>query len=449
VRNRIIQRRTVKLGASKTDVYYLLLDLEEPQKQAYLQQLQQDNPDLYQEVIPLVAAESAPGLTELLGFHLTHSASDTLDYSNQQVDKYLITHELGRGGMGIVYAANRADKSFEQQLAIKFLHGDLARIFSQGSLFAEAQLLAKLNHPHIAKVFDGGIHQQHVFIVMEQVDGVNLEQYLQQHTLSKQEKIMLLMQVCSAIEHTHGQGLVHGDLKPENILIDHCQHAKLIDFNLTQSLSLEDNPILAFSERYASPEQQQGKALTPSSDIYSLGRLLKWLFPEEPSHSDIRAICQHATHAAPNERYLSAAQLRLDLNHILTARPISLKQKQFFYTSKRLFQRHPISCSLALILLLSGTVFTSLLMAKNQQLKQEKLIAENMMFEVTSMMFHSKSEAVREMPMSAVLDLTRRRILSNPDIPKHIKQKMLLAMMTPVKDKSNLNQPIQHNNDTQ
>lgn len=440
----------MKLCASKTDVYYSLLDLEEPQKQAYLQQLQQDNPELYKEVMPLVAAESAQGLTALLGFHLTHSTSNSIDYSNQQVDKYLVTHELGRGGMGVVYAANRADKSFEQQLAIKFLHGDLAQVFSQGSLFAEAQLLARLNHPHIAKVFDGGIHQQHVFIVMEQVEGVNLEQYIQQHSLSRQEKIMLLMQVCSAIEHTHGQGLVHGDLKPENILIDHGQHAKLIDFNLTQSLSLEDNPILAFSEHYASPEQQQGKTLTPSSDIYSLGRLLEWLFPAEPSHSDIRAIYQHATHNEPTKRYASAALLRLDLNNILASRPISLKQKQVFYTSRRLFQRHPISCSLALILFVSGCIFTSVLMAKNQQLKQEKLIAENMMFEVTSMMFHSKSEAVREMPMSAVLDLTRRRILSNPDIPKHIKQKMLLAMMTPVKSKPSLNQqPQNDNNDTQ
>ncbi|WP_260261400.1 serine/threonine protein kinase [Vibrio intestinalis] len=427
----------MNFGDSKTDVYYLLLDLDTPQKQTYLQQLQQDNLTLYNEVMPLVAAESESGLTELIGFHLTHSVSNSHDYSNQQVDKYLITHELGRGGMGVVYAASRADKSFEQQLAIKFLHGDLARIFDKRSLFTEAQMLAKLNHPHIAKVFDGGVYQDHVYIVMEQVNGDNLEVFRQQNPLSHQEKLLLLIQICSALEHTHGQGLIHGDLKPENILVDDSHHTKLIDFNLTQ----HPGHLLAFSKEYASPEQQAGENLSSRSDIYSLGKLIEWLFNHDEVKSDINAIVNKACRLQSSERYHSVSQIKQDLHNVLTCKPISLKTNNLLYRAMRLFQRHPISCSLALLLMVSGLAFTSVLIAKNQQLRQEKLIAENMMFEVTSMMFHSKNPAAQEMPLSAVLDLTRRRILSNPNIPKHIKQKMLLAMITPIESKAAKHEP--------
>nr|WP_228481539.1 serine/threonine-protein kinase [Vibrio fluminensis] len=381
--------------------------------------------------MPLLTVEENSHLTELLNFNICSSGNANVDYTNQRIDKYLITHELGRGGMGVVYAACRADRRFEQKLAIKFLHHDMARIFDETMLFAEAQLLANLNHPNIAKVFDGGLHQKQVYIVMEYVDGRNLAELSAERTLNDDEKLRLFCQICSGVEHTHQKGIVHGDLKPENVLIDSEMHAKLIDFNLTQKIERTTTPIFALSKQYASPEQLAGEEVSPASDIFSLGELLKWLFPNQSEGSDIRYIQHKATQLVPSKRYLNVVQLRIDIENILSKHPISLRQKEILYTSRRLFQRHPTSSSLAALLLLGGMIFSSALVGKNQQLAKEKRIAENLVFEVTSMMFDAKSEAGQAMPVNVVLDLTRRRILSNPEIPKHIKQKMLLAMLTP------------------
>lgn len=430
----------MNLDTGKTELYYLLLDLDESAKQAKLDQLKLHQPELYNELSCLIRAESADHLEQIFHVSLQSSLFQQADYSHQQVDKYQILDEIGRGGMGVVYAACRADHAFEQKLAIKFLQSDLTQVFSGQALFQEAQLLAKLNHPHIAKVFDGGIHDGDVYIVMEQVEGSSLDRYVAQHTLTQTDKLHLFVQLCSALEHCHQQGIIHGDLKPENILIDGLRNVKLIDFNLTQKVSEQANSghdgLRAFSKEYASPEQQAGSAIRDVSDVYSLGKLLEWLFPEQSVLSDLWVIQQHATKNSISERYPSVYALRRDIEAILAMRPVSLKQHMPFYPSMRLFQRHPLSCTLCLILALSGSYFSAAMVSKNQQLEREKRIAENMIFEVSSMMFHSKSQAAQHMPLHTVVDSTRRRILANPDIPKHIKQKLLLVMMTPIEEKA-------------
>lgn len=434
----------MQLETTETQVFYHLLDLNDRDKQAYLTQLKTQNPELYMEVLPLIEAEASDGLTQLLHFHASSAEQPEKNYTNQTIGRYQITHELGRGGMGVVYSACRADKIFDQKLAIKFLHLNLTNILDQQALFAEAQLLAKLNHPNIAKVFDGGIHEQTAYIVMEQVSGTSLDQLLTQTKLGIKDKIQLVQQICLGLEHAHLHGVVHGDIKPENILIEECQHVKLIDFNLTQNMTQNDaadsstHGLLAFSQIYASPEQKSGQPICASSDIYSLGKLLSYLFPDEPIQSDIWTIQQKATQQNSADRYMSIQSLRADIESILAVRPISLKKHVPFYASKRLFQRHPIACCLAIVLCLSAGLFSTALVIKNHQLKQEKLIAENMMFEVTSMMFHSTAPQARHISAHTMLDLTRRRILSNPDIPKHIKQKMLIAMMTPAQNSKNI-----------
>ncbi|OLQ95774.1 serine/threonine protein kinase [Vibrio ponticus] len=420
----------MNIETSSTNIYYSLLDLEESHKQARLSALQKENPSLYAKVKRLVNAESSQRLTQLFHINVSSTTKHQVDHSNQQIDKYLIESEIGRGGLGVVYAATRADKSFEQRLAVKLLHSDLANILPQQALFAEAQLLARLNHPHIAKVFDGGIYDEQVYLVMERIEGDHLAHYLESHNLSERNKLMLFGQICAAIEHSHQQNIVHGDLKPENILIDHQQQTKLIDFNLTQNINQQQDGFRAFSRQYASPEQQAGERLSPSSDIYSLGKLLEWLLLETKINHDLQAVINKATKLLAEERYQSVAQLQHDIECVLTRQPISLRRSQPVYQALRLFQRHPLTCSLALFLTFSATLFSSILVAKNQQLQQEKRIAENMMFEVTSMMFNTKSQQLHDIPASAMLDLTRRRILANPEIPAHIKQKMLLAMMT-------------------
>ncbi|EHY9870460.1 serine/threonine protein kinase [Vibrio vulnificus] len=440
----------MQLGSSATQVFYHLLDLNEEEKQQALQQLEQDAPDVYRALTPLIQPHEHEPFTALLGFHANHATEIPLDLSNQLIDKYQLTHELGRGGMGVVYAAYRADETFEQQLAIKFIQPSLTQVLGKKALFDEAQLLARLNHPCIAKVFDGGVHQDSVYIVMEKVEGVTLDAFLQQHHLDTRAKLTLFRYLCQAIEHAHHNQVLHADIKPENILIDQDIRPKLLDFNLTQKVSTQANQsgqvgLVAFSEHYASPEQKSGGYLTQQSDLYSLGKILHLLFPQVGKHSDLRFILDKATQAKAEQRYQSVSELRADIENMLACRPISLKQHIPLYTTKRLIQRRPVPSLLLTLLVMSGMLFTSTLMTKNRQLQQEKLIAENMMYEVTSLMFHTKGNEMANLSVNSMLEITRRRILSNPDIPKHIKQKMLLAMITPTPEKHAVEANCQEN----
>ena len=428
------------LSSSETQIYYHLLDLDDSQKQQYLDELQQSQPELYLQVAPLLASESeAEQLTELLGFGASLATTKEVDLTGKVISKYRLTHELGRGGMGVVYAALRADETFEQDLAIKFIQANLSNVLGKRALFDEAQLLARLNHPYIAKVFDGGLHGDSVYIVMERVFGQTLDSYLLLTPMEEDDKLLLFKQICQAMEHAHQHQVLHADLKPENILIDRNKRPKLLDFNLTQkvqSSSDDASPaLIAFSEKYASPEQQAGAFLTEQSDVYSLGKILALMFPAQPMWTDIYWVVRRATRTKAKQRYLNVRALRQDIECILERCPIEQKKHWPLYSTLRLVQRRPLPSVLSAILVLSGLLFGNTLIQKNIQLQQEKKIAEDIMYEVTRLVFHAKGQNVEQMSVSAMMELTRRRILSNPDIPKHIKQKMLLAMMTPVPEK--------------
>ncbi|GAB3517464.1 serine/threonine-protein kinase [Photobacterium alginatilyticum] len=426
---------------STTELFYHLLDLTEEEQQHYLSELKCEDPELYHKIQPLLQADSQKNghLTELFGFHAQQAVSDDACFSQLLIDKYKIQEEIGRGGMGIVYAAARCDDTFDQQLAVKFIQPSLTRVLGKAFLFQEAQLLARLNHPYVAKVFDGGEHQDYVYIVMEKVEGRTLREVLDSKPLSLHQKLKLFVKICQAIAHAHQNQTLHADIKPENVLIDDDLAPKVLDFNITQKQQLstsDSTPFLAFSEEFASPEQKKGDYLTNQSDIFSLGKLLHFMVGQQPAHTDLRLVMDKATQHHANQRYTSVIELMADIECILTKRPINQKTHLPLYVVRKLIQRRPLSSALSLSLLVCAISFSAALLQKNHQLEREKAIAENMMFEVTSLLFHSKGDVNKYMSVQNMLELTRRRILSNPDLPKHIKQKMLLAMMTPVPDKT-------------
>ena len=421
------------------------MDLSDAEKSLYLERLEQEQPSLYQQILPLINEVSSEQITSLLGFHAQQATGSELSLTNTLVDKYYISHELGRGGMGVVYSASRADRTFEQDLAIKFIQPALSHILGEHALFQEAQLLAHLNHPCIAKVFDGGVYEESVYIVMERVEGETLSLYLQNRSFSEKQKLSLFKEICSAIEHAHQKQVLHADLKPENILIDPLGSPKILDFNLTQKVkqpaphqSSDASILTAYSKAYASPEQIAGHFLTQQSDIYSLGKVLALIF-DSSSNLDINLIVEKATNHEPYRRYASVSELRQDIVRILEFRPISLREKQPLYSLAKLLKRRPVQSALTILLLLSGATFSTAIFHKNVQLQKEKLVAEEMMYEVTSLLFHAKGSDAAKMSVGTMLELTRRRILSNPDLPKDVKQKMLLAMLTPSPEKSVIN----------
>jgi len=444
----------LKSNVSSTQIFYHLLDLSEVEQEHYINDLKRVQPELYRKIQPLISANTTDSgqLTKLFGFHAQQAVTDDVCFSQLLIDKYKIQGEIGRGGMGIVYAAERCDDTFEQHLAIKFIQPSLTQVLGKAFLFQEAQLLARLNHPYVAKVFDGGEHQGYVYIVMEKVEGRTLREVMGSQPLNLRQKLQLFVKICQAIAHAHQNQILHADIKPENVLIDNTFAPKVLDFNITQKQQLSSSDttaILAFSKDFASPEQKEGRYLTNQSDIFSLGKLLSFMVGDQPEcsvlNSDLNGVIQKATQHQADKRYASVIEFMTDIEHILTKRPISLKSHLPLYVAKKLIQRRPVSSALSAGLVLCAIMFSAALVKQNHQLEQEKAIAENMMFEVTNLLFHSKGDVNRFMSVQSMLELTRRRLLSNPNLPQHIKQKLLLAMMTPIPDKRLVKQDCQPN----
>jgi serine/threonine protein kinase len=198
------------------------------------------------------------------------------------VGRYRIVRELGRGGMAVVYLAERADGQFEQQVALKLLKrgldtDDLVARFDQ-----ERQILAMARHPGIARLLDGGVGPGgRPYLAMEHVEGRPIDLYCDDERLTVPERLRLFLQVARAVEDAHRNLVVHRDIKPSNILVTVDGHAKLLDFGIAKLLDpgLESTPVTRTAARlltpaYASPEQLQGEPVTTASDVYQLGVLL-------------------------------------------------------------------------------------------------------------------------------------------------------------------------------
>lgn len=201
-------------------------------------------------------------------------------------DKYLVDSLLGRGGMGAVYRATHLELG--EPLAVKFLHGDLARSSNLRSRFRrEAVALARLRHPGIVSVIDFGEHGEELYMVMELVRGLTLAELIENEMLPAVRIGNIFDRILQVLEVTHAQGIVHRDLKPHNVMVldtpDHADHVKLLDFGLvhldsstdprlTETGSVQGTPV------YMSPEQCRGREVGPAADIYSIGVTLFEVF---------------------------------------------------------------------------------------------------------------------------------------------------------------------------
>jgi len=191
---------------------------------------------------------------------------------------------LGRGGMGAVFLASRSDRVYEQHVAIKVLHPTLAGEAVVRRFRTERQILARLDHPNIASLLDGGSTPQgQPYLVMEYVQGVPIDCYCDEHRLQVRERLELVLKVCAAVGYAHRNLVVHRDIKPGNILVTGDGTPKLLDFGIAKLLDPESFPesveltqsgARPMSPAFASPEQIRGRPITTSSDVYSLGVLL-------------------------------------------------------------------------------------------------------------------------------------------------------------------------------
>lgn len=315
----------------------------------------------------------------------------------RRVGPYRVVRELGRGGMAIVYLAERADGEYEQQVALKWMQD--ARLDEPGAeLFRrERQALADLRHPHIARLVDGGREDGRPWFAMDFVDGERLDRHCVRAALPLHERLGLFLQVCAAVAHAHARGLIHRDIKPSNVLVDAGGSAKLLDFGIA-ALAGRDDALarFAFTPGFASPEQVRGDAVTVAADVYQLGRLLASIVCDDeggqatiaaaptrplgteagagadaPSGpialppalpADLAAIVRTATAAEPAARYPTADALADDVRAFLAHRPVRARPRRAAYVATRYVQRHPFGVAAVVgtlaVMLAGGAWFT-------------------------------------------------------------------------------------------
>ncbi|HNR91851.1 MAG TPA: serine/threonine-protein kinase [Dokdonella sp.] len=291
---------------------------------------------------------------------------------------FAITGELGRGGMAIVYAAERADGEFEQDVAIKWVAGLRVDEESAALFRRERQILALLRHPNIARLLDGGRTEDGMlWFAMERVDGLRLDHHLAAgHDAGFDARLALLRQVCAALAFAHGRGLVHRDIKPGNIAVDGDGTVKLLDFGIAQLAGQDsDNLRTAHTPAWASPEQQRGESTGAASDIYQLGLLLQWLCsdatgaPNGLRSRELEAIIDRACAATPETRYESVASSERDLIAWQQRRPLNAFAGGSGYRLRLFLRRHTLAAAAAIAALL---VLVTLSAGFAWRLKQER-----------------------------------------------------------------------------
>ena len=298
----------------------------------------------------------------------------TDDLRGQRFGPFLVEAEIGRGGMGVVYLARRADGAFEQQVALKLLPaGTRSRELAQRFL-RERQILARLDHPAIARLIDGGVDASgRLWLAMEYVDGVDLTRACQQKSLPLVARVALLVEVCAAVAYAHSRLIVHRDIKPSNIMIDDRGRPRLLDFGIARldddsGLSATLTGVRALTPRYAAPEQLAGERATTATDVHALGVVLRELIEDSQpiggrarQRAELLRIAAKATAAERDARYAGAAALADDLADWLADRPlrsgIGSTRARLLGTLRQF--RWPLLSALGVLLAMAvGTVLT-------------------------------------------------------------------------------------------
>ncbi|MEM7415112.1 MAG: serine/threonine-protein kinase [Gemmatimonadota bacterium] len=284
-------------------VYAESLELQGEARSRYVQEVCADDPDLKAEVERMLAAD--PDAVDRIASEAHASLSPA--WVGTTIGRYRIVREHAKGGMGRVFEAERSDGTFDQRVALKVLHSALASDELIERFRQERQILARLQHPNIATLLDGGITPDgQPWFAMEFVEGVPIDRYADHHRLTVDDRLRLFRNVCRALVYAHASLVVHRDLKPDNILTTADGEVRLLDFGIAKLMVEGDETpadgtnLLALTPAYASPEQVRGEPIGTATDVYSLGVILYELLtgtrPYELSSQVpievVRVVCQ-------------------------------------------------------------------------------------------------------------------------------------------------------------
>ncbi len=389
-------------------VFFKALELPPEERAAFLDQACGADTALRREVDAVLAAHVSAGGTQDPDRLLTVGEIPPGLPPGGRVGVYELEVVIGRGGMGEVYRARRADAQYEQQVAVKLMRpgGDTAELMRR--FRTERQILARLQHPGIATLLDGGVTESgQPYLVMQYVDGAPITTWANERGLDLARRLRLFAAVCDAVHFAHANLVVHRDLKPSNILVTNDGEVRLLDFGIAKLLDIEsaDGPptgdLLLLTPEHAAPEQFLGGHITTATDVYALGVLLYELLtgfrpfqfvprvelhravceqePRAPSvagadpagrartgqprpsvtpeeiEGDLDAIALMALRKEPERRYSSAAELADDVRRHLNGFPVAARRETFGYVASRYLKRHKVgvlaSAALAIALI--------------------------------------------------------------------------------------------------
>jgi eukaryotic-like serine/threonine-protein kinase len=390
------------------ELFHSAAALAEGERDAFLRQACPDDPALRADVERLLAAHARSG--SFIEAPAIAAAGEWVlaeeNLAGRRIGPYQVVRELGRGGMGAVYLAERADGQYEQRVALKLIKRGMDTEQVLARFRAERQILASLDHPNIARLLDGGSTEQGVpFFAMEYIEGEPIDTYADRRSLGVEERLQLFLQVCGAVAYAHQHLVVHRDIKPLNVLVTPEGVPKLLDFGIAKVL--HDSPdemtstvtgMRLLTPEYASPEQVEGRHATTVSDVYALGVVLYELLtgrspyrprsrapmdmveavrttdPERPSaaggteklrrrlRGDLDTILLTALRKEPARRYQSVERLAGDLRRHLEGLPVRARPDTFGYRAGKFVRRNRVAVAagtLVLLALVGGTVATA------------------------------------------------------------------------------------------
>lgn len=426
------------------ELFLKVVDLPLAEREVFLERECNGDRELEGEVASLVRADGTVDspITSAIESEVGSLLADDAPLVGTNLGPYRLLHEIGRGGMGTVYLAERDDEHFRKVVAVKVVKRGMDSAEVLRRFRHERQILAALEHPYIARLIDGGATPDgRPFFVMEQVEGQPIEVYCRKQGLDLESRLRLFLRVCEAVAYAHRALVVHRDLKPVNILVTSEGIPKLLDFGVAKLLDASADPGLTttamgpLTPEYASPEQIRGLPVTTAADVYALGAILFELLTgtraqkiethspsgiehavcetetPQPStvaksagapyrlHSDLDNIVLMAMRKEPERRYQSVNQLAEDITRYLNGRPIIARQDSFRYRAGKFVRRNRLAVAATILIflsLLAGIAATSAQARKAEAARRteeaQRTIAEHERF----MAEEQRKEAERE-----------------------------------------------------
>jgi len=357
---------------------------------------------------------------------------DRLRRAGQPVGAYTLDTLLSDGGMGEVWLAHRSDGQFEGTFAVKLLRLESSGAKALDRFQREGRLLARLTHPHIARLIDAGVTPDaQPYLVLEYIDGKHIDQFCQARALDTRARIRLFLDVLMAVAHAHTSLIIHRDIKASNVLVTADAEVKLLDFGIAKLIDPESTPEergqltriedVALTPSYAAPEQILGEPLSTATDVYQLGVLLHVLLAgclppgkldstrttrvkaalgessvrmsnavsgrlRKELQGDLDAIVEKALRSRPQDRYATAAALSLDLQRYLDHEPVTARAGLFAYQASKFVRRHRVATAfVTMVTLLSVLASGAAVVAIQQRHEAERQTAETLKAQARSL----------------------------------------------------------------